>query len=335
MSINQACKNMSQIGSYPMVSVIVACRNEEGFIKKCLDSILAQDYPRDKYEILVVDGMSNDGTRRILNEYADRHANLKVIDNPARITPKAFNLGIQNSRGEIISLASAHSTFSKNYISRCVEYLNKTGADSVGGPMRAVGNDYKSRAIAYAYNSPFGLGGGKAHNHELEGEVEGVYPGCWPRRVFERVGLFDERLIRNQDIEFEARLRKSGGRIFMTPAIKTEYYCRPDLKGLWIQNFRNGLWNVRTSRISPGTLRLRHFVPLFFVLALLMGWMVMPLWLAMIGSYLLLSFFFSLGVAMRYGLRHLPIMPMIFLTLHLSYGLGTLAGILSIMKWKV
>lgn len=315
----------------PSVSFVVACRNEEKYIDQCLNSILDQDYPADKLEILVVDGMSDDETRKILGEYARQHKNIKVIDNPDKITPKAFNLGIKNASGQIITIFSAHSVCARDYVSKCVEYLRKTGADDVGGPMRAVGNDYVSNAIAFAYNSPFGLGGGKAHNEKLEGEVDGVYPGCWHRRIFEKIGLFDERLVRNQDIEFNARARKSGGKIFLTSEIKTHYYCRPNLKALWKQNFRNGFWNIKTIKIAPGTLSLRHFVPLFFVLGLLTSWIIKPAWLAIAGSYVLCNIFFSLKLAVKNGLKYLFVLPIVFITLHLSYGLGSLVGIFNLI----
>lgn len=320
------------MNDFPVASIVIACRNEEKFIRKCLDSILAQDYPKDKLEILVVDGMSDDRTRKILNEYARRYENINVIDNPAKITPKAFNIGIKNSSGTVITTVSAHSTFFKNYISKCVEYLNKTGADNVGGAMRAVGTTYKSKAIAFVYNSPFGLGGGKAHNENFEGEVDGVYPGCWPRRIFEKVGLFNEYLVRNQDIEFDSRVRKSGGKIFLTPEIKVYYYCRSNLKGLWKQNFRNGLWNIKMVKISPGSLSLRHFVPFFFILGLLTSWIIKPIWFTVILSYILCNTLFSLKIAKKNGFKYLFIIPLIFLTLHLSYGLGSLVGIFSIIR---
>lgn len=319
----------------PTVTFVVACRNEEKYIGRCLDSILAQDYPADKLEILVVDGMSEDGTRKILAKYAGQSKYLRVIDNPDRITPKAFNLGIKNARGEIITIFSAHSVAAPDYVSKCVEYLGKTGADDVGGPMRAVGNDYISRAIAFAYNSPFGLGGGKAHDENYEGEVEGVYPGCWPRQVFAKVGLFNEKLVRNQDLEFDSRIRKNGGKIFLTPKIKTLYYCRSNLGGLWKQNFTNGIWNIKIVRLAPGSLSLRHFVPLVFVLALLTTWLLPPLWLAVVGGYILCNLYFSLRIATKSGLKYLFILPVVFLTLHISYGVGLLAGIFNIHKREI
>ena len=309
------------------VSVILPVRNEKKYISACLDSILNQDYPMDKLEIAVVDGMSEDGTRNILNDYAKRYANMKIIDNPDKIAPTAFNLGIKNATGDVMAIVSAHSELSKDYISSCIRYLKKTNAENVGGPMRAVGHDYISNAIAFAYNSPFGLGGGKFHDENFEGYVDTVYPGCWPKQVFEKVGLFDEMLVRNQDIAFNSRIRSCGGKIFLTPMIKSQYYCRSNLKDLWVQSFRTGLWNIKTVKIVPGSLSIRHFVPLIFVLSLLTAWLILPLWFLIISCYLLCTIYFALKTAAKHGLRFLLIMPIVFIAIHVSYGIGLLVGI--------
>lgn len=319
---------------FKTISVIVPAKNEKKYISQCLDSILAQDYPMEKVEILIVDGMSEDGTRQIVKEYAAQHINIRLIDNPKRITPIAFNLGIKNSNGEIITIISAHSFYCSDYFSKCVEYLFKTGADNVGGPMRAVGHNYISNAIAFAYNSPFGLGGAKFHDENFEGEVDTVYPGCWPRKTFEKVGLFDERLIRNQDIEFDSRTRKKSGRIFLTPKIKSYYYCRSNLMDLWTQNFRNGFWNMKTIKYAPGSLSIRHFVPLVFVVALVIGWINLVLWFTTILSYLVCSIIFTVKIAIKEGFKYSIILPITFLVLHASYGLGLLAGVYELIKNK-
>jgi glycosyltransferase involved in cell wall biosynthesis len=314
------------------VTVIVPCRNEKRYIEACLDSILANDYPKDKLEILVVDGMSDDKTRAIIERYAMSYAFIRLLDNPRKITPCALNIGIKNARGDIIIRADAHSKYARDYIKKCVEFLNKTGADSVGGPMRAVGTDYISNAIAFVHNSPFGLGGGKFHNEKWEGEVDTPYLECWPRRVFDKVGLFDERLIRNQDIEFDSRIRKSGGKLLLSPEIKSYYYCRSNLVSLVGQNFKNGLWSIKTIKITPGSLSLRHFVPLLFVLGLFTSWIIPPIWFAIIGSYILCSTYFSLRIGIKSGFKYIFIVSVIFLILHLSYGLGSLVGIFNAIK---
>jgi hypothetical protein len=239
-----------------------------------------------------------------------------------------LNIGIKNARGEIIIRGDAHSTYADSYIKKCIEYLDKTGADNVGGPMRAVGINYQSKAIAFAHSSIFGLGGGKFHNIKFEGNVDTVYLGCWHKTVFDKYGVFDERLARNQDSEFNARIRKNGGKIFLTPEIRSFYYCRPNLKDLWSQNFKTGFWNIKTIKIVPGSLSLRHFIPLAFVIGLLTTWIIPWLWLGIVISYLLCSLFFSLRIAATNGAKYFIIMPLVFITLHLSYGLGLLKGIL-------
>lgn len=310
-----------------VVSVIVPCRNEERVIGRCLNSIVDQDYPKDELEVLVVDGMSDDKTRVIIEEYAMTHSFIRLVDNLHKITPCALNIGIKNARGDIIIRADTHSEYARDYIYKCCEFLNRVGADNVGGPMRAIGTNYQSKAIAFAHSSFFGLGGGKFHDMNFEGTVDTVYLGCWHKSVFEKFGVFDERLTRNQDIEHNARIRKNGGRVFLTTEIKSYYYCRSSLKDLWAWNFRTGFWNIKTIRISPSSLSVRHFIPLFFVIGLLTTWIIPWLWFGIVISYLSCSLFFSLRIALANGVTYIFIMPLVFLTLHLSYGFGLLAGI--------
>ncbi len=317
---------------YKNVSIILPIRNEEKYISRCLDSILSQDYPQDEFEILAIDGVSDDGTCKILNKYAQKHTSIKIINNPDKSVSKALNSGIKKANGEIIVRMDAHSIYASDYISKCVECLNKTAVDNVGGPMRVKGENYISKAVALAHNSNFGLGGGKFHDPNYEGEVDTAYLGCWLKKVFDKYGYFDERLIRNQDIEFNSRIRKNGGKIFLTPEIKSYYYCRSNLKDLWIQNFRNGFWNIKTIKITPGSLSFRHFAPLFFVLGLLISWIVKPIWFVIAGSYFLCNLFFSLKLAIRNGFKYVFVMPIVFLTLHLSYGLGLLVGIFNLLR---
>lgn len=316
------------------VTVIVPVRNEEKFIAQCLESIVKQDYPQDKMEIFVIDGLSEDNTRQVITEYADKYRNVKILNNPQKIVPTALNIGIKQATGEIIVRVDARCWLEPGYISECVKYLEKTGADCVGGPMRPVGDNFFGKAVSFAHDCWFGLGGAKFHNPSYEGYVDTVYLGAYPKRIFERVGLFNEKLERNQDIEFNYRLRKQEGKIFMTPRIKSFYYCRSSLKDLWKQNFSTGYWNIKTIRISPGSLSLRHFVPLFFVLGLGISAILSPfvfLGKLLLGiiliSYLLLSILFSIKIGLQNGIKYAFIMPVVFLTLHLSYGFGSCWGI--------
>lgn len=309
------------------VSVILPVRNEEKYISRCLDSIVDQDYSKDGFEVLVVDGMSDDKTRLIIEGYAMAHPFIRLLNNPRKITPCALNVGMKNSCGSIIIRADAHSEYAKDYIQKCCEFLNRAGADNVGGVVEHKGEGFIGQAIAYAQGCRFGLGGARFRTARKAQYVDTIFPGAWRKNIFDICGLFDEKLVRNQDIEHNARIRKKGGKIFLTPEIKFYYYCRSSLKDLWAQNFGNGFWNIKTIRIAPGSLSLRHFVPLVFVTSLLTSWMIPKLWLAIMISYLLCNLFFSLKIAAANGFRYFFIMPAVFVTIHLSYGLGSLAGV--------
>ncbi|MFC1576932.1 glycosyltransferase family 2 protein [Candidatus Omnitrophota bacterium] len=318
----------------PKVTVVIPVRNEERYIDLFLNAVLKQDYPADKMEIVVVEGASEDRTRQILDEYAKRHDNMRVIDNPGKIVPKALNIGIKSAKGDIIMRMDAHASYPVDYVRKCAEYLDRTGADNVGGVCEHVGQGGLGEAIALALDCKFGLGGAKFRTATKEQYVDTVFPGVWPRKTFEQCGYFNEKLARNQDIEYNARLRKKGGKILLNPEIRCFYYCRSNLKDLWKQNFRIGFWNIITVRITPGSLSLRHFIPLIFVSSLLTSWLVPPLWLFIVSSYILCNIFFSSKVAFKNGFRYLPVLPVIFLTLHISYGLGSLAGILGLWPGK-
>lgn len=315
-----------------IVSIIIPCRNEKGYIESCLDSIISNDYPEDRLEILIVDGMSDDGTRNVLKRYTEQYSFIKLLDNPREIIPIALNMGIKRASGETIIRMDAHTTYANNYVSKCVEYLKKTSADNVGGVIEHKGDKFIGQAIALAQKCKFGLGGAKFRTAKNEQYVDTVFPGAWPRETFEKYGYFNEKLIRNQDIEHNARIRKRGGKVFLTPEIRFDYYCRSNLKDLWKQNFRNGFWGIKTVNISPGSLSLRHFAPLIFILSIFTVWIIPVLWLSTILSYVFCNMFFSLTITASNGIKYFFILPIVFLTLHISYGLGSIVGVLSMFK---
>lgn len=256
------------------VSIIIPIFNERKYIHQLLNSLLNQDYPKDRFEILLIDGRSEDGTKEKIKEIMASspefsHLHITVLDNPKRIVPCALNIGIKESKGGFIIRLDAHSEYAPDYVTKCVAWLEKTNAANVGGPMRAIGKGYIGKSIEFAHYSRFSLGGGKFHDEQWSGYVDTVYLGSWPKSIFDEVGLFDERLIRNQDIEFNARIRKGGGRIYLTPEIRSYYHCRDSLRGLWRQNFENGKWVVYTKVIAPYTLSWRHFIPFVFVASLI------------------------------------------------------------------
>jgi glycosyltransferase involved in cell wall biosynthesis len=321
----------------PLVSVIVPMRNEVQHIRKCLESLVDQDYPEDRLEILVIDGMSDDGSREIVAEAAGKFNHIRLLDNPRGTTPAGKNIGIENSRGRVVIILSAHSSVTPQFVSQNVHVLGRTDADCVGGPIETVGEGYVGQSIALALSSPFGVGNSRFRYSQKAQFVDTVAFGAYRREVFERIGLFDEHLIRNQDNDFHSRLKRTGGKIFLSPTIKSYYYARSSLRGLWKQAFKTGMWNIFTLRHSSGSLSIRHFIPLFFVLALLgnlllsgltsWGWAPLSL---LLSSYFSFAIVFSLGATLRNGLRYLPILPVIFFSYHFSYGAGSIWGLVQL-----
>jgi succinoglycan biosynthesis protein ExoA len=328
------------------ISVIIPCRNEKQQIHDFLDSLLAQDLdPEWQLEILVADGMSVDGTREILCKYAARVPAVRVIENPGRIVSTGLNAAIQEAAGEVIVRMDAHTTYAPDYIRECVKTLKTTGADNVGGPWVAVGRGTISEAIAAAFRSPFCTGGGKAHDPIHEGEVDTVYLGCWPRSVFEIAGVFDPELVRNQDDEFNFRVRRLGGRIWQSPRIKSSYVPRGSLVALGRQYMQYGYWKVAVMRKHRGLASWRHAVPPLFVGSLLLGAVLMvaaaalrmptlAMWTGVAMGVELLAYALacagaSLPFARSLDRPALLVLPTVMAVQHFAYGWGFLLGILN------
>ena len=318
--------------SVPTVTVIVPMRNEEAYIAKCLSSLIEQDYPKDSMEVLVVDGLSDDRSREIVEEFGEKYPFIRLLDNLRRIVPTAMNIGIKESEAEVIIRVDGHCRLAPDYISQCVRYLEETGAACVGGPIESVGQTPMTQAISLAMSSPFGVGDAYFRcGTQKERYVDTLAFGAYKREVFDQIGLFDEELVRNQDYELNYRLRQADGNILLTPAIKSYYYTRSSLRNLWIQYFWYGFWKVRMLKKHPRSVRVRQLVPPLFVLALLLSGALsafssLAVWVfaLVVASYLSLSLIFSFSIAARKGWRYLPILPVIFACLHLSWGLGFL-----------
>jgi len=293
------------------VTVIVPCRNEKRHIRACLDSILVNDYPRDGLEILVMDGMSDDGTRAIIKGYAMAHPFIRLVDNLRKITPCALNIGVEQSKGDVIIIMGAHAEYSSNFISKALDVLDKTGADVVGGPIRTMpgADTVFAKAIALATSHPLGVGNSKFRTSAKEGYVDTVPFGAYERNVFDKVGFFDERLPRNQDNEFHSRIIKAGGRIYLTPELTARYYNQSMISGLAKQAFKTGLWNVLTLKVNLAAFQLRHFVPFVFVtviMASLIGSLFLPgfavIFLLIVGIYGVVAISSSLQLSFKNGL---------------------------------
>ena len=258
----------------PFVSIILPVRNEELFITSCLKSISAQDYPKEQIEVLIAEGMSDDDTLGSIAEYdsIDEDLAITVLKNQKQTVSAGLNLGFKNARGDVLIRMDAHAKYGCDYISQCLAVMERTGAANVGGPALALpGNDSAmAQAIALAHHSPFGLGGGAFRNPKAEGFVETVWPGCFKREVFDKVGYIDERRSRTEDIEFNSRLLAAGYKIYLSPLIKAWYYCRSTLWETWRQRWADGFEITRFLPDNPKAPRLRHFIPLIFVSSLIL-----------------------------------------------------------------
>lgn len=263
--------------SVPMISVVIPMRNEEAWIARCLGTVLAQDYPWECVEILVADGMSTDGSRRLLAEMAENDPRIRVIDNPGLIVPTGLNLAIAAARGDIIARIDAHTILEPDYLRVGVELLARSAAANVGGPMVCRGGGPVGAAIARAMHSRFGIGA-VFHFATTETECDTVYMGMWPREVFEEVGLFDAELVRNQDDELSYRIRKAGGRILVTPSMRSLYQNRESWRALARQFYQYGEWKVRVLQKHPRQMSLRHFVPPAFQLGVGGAAALAPVW---------------------------------------------------------
>jgi succinoglycan biosynthesis protein ExoA len=257
---------------FPFVSVIMPVFNEENFIERSLVAVLEQDYPRDRLEIIIADGMSSDQTREIVGFVQNQFQNIRLIDNPARIVPTGLNRAIACARGDIIVRLDGHCEYPKDYVRRVVELRQQLGADTVGGVLVPLGTTYVGKSVAAAYYSPVGLGGTALKAAEVSErirEVDTVHGGCWKRERLLGIGGFDEEMVRNQDDELSFRLRKNRGTIFQTLAIPVKYHVRDSFKKLFLQFTQYGYWKVRVVRKHPQQASARHFAPALFVLTIL------------------------------------------------------------------
>ncbi len=320
----------------PFVSVIMPIHNEADFIARSLGAVLGQDYPHDRFEVLVVDGHSTDSTREVIAQTMAAQPNIdaRLINNHARIVAAALNAGLSEAKGEIIVRVDGHTVIAPDYVRQCVAALERTGADNVGGRMTAIGSSPLGEAIALATSSPFGVGGARFHYSDDEEWVDTVYMGAWPRAVFERIGPFDEAFVRNQDDEFNYRLLDAGGKILLSPAIRSEYTNRSRLDSLWQQYFGYGFYKVLVMRQHPRQVRPRQLAPPLLAGSLLLGAALSPFsgWaraslVGVAGLYALANLAASWRTASQRGRQHLMRLPVVFAVLHLSYGFGFLLGV--------
>ena len=318
----------------PFVSIIIPCRNEKEYISKCLESLLKQDYPKESLEVLVLDGMSSDGTREIVSRFSSNYPFIRMIDNHRKFTTFALNIGVRNSKGDFIIRMDAHADYQPDYISKCIGYSLKCNADNVGGPIRTLParNTLQAKSIALVLSHWFGAGNSffRTGVSSLKW-VDTVFGGCFKKEAFQRVGMFNEKMIRSQDIEFNSRLRRAGGKILLAPDIVANYYPQSNLKDFLLHNLLDGYWTIYPLKFKVRFFSWRHLLPLFFVLSLVVIFILslfLPvfkvlLYLALF-SYLLIDVFISLALSLKErNILLVFILPFAFFCRHFGYGLGS------------
>src|ERR1700676_280187 len=332
----ESCAAVS-IKTLPLVSIVIPCREEADFIGPCLDSLLANDYPNERLEVFVSDGMSQDGTREIVLRYAQRFPFIKLLDNPQKIIPAGNNRAIRRAKGRLIMIAGAHAEYPPDYISKCVAGMDAwPEADNVGGMRHTVPRDTSvlGKCIAHALSHPFAAGNAVYRTGTTEPRlVDTVWGGCYRREVFKRIGLFNEALAATEDRELNARLRDSGGKIMMLPGISCTYYQRTNLRDYCRWMYRVGLWPFYGMRICGRKfISLRNFVPLTFVIvfaAAVLASILLPMarlaLLALVVAYSLFSLVAAWPLVKKEkDARFLVVSPLVFFLTHILYGIGSI-----------
>ncbi|MEG0560399.1 MAG: glycosyltransferase family 2 protein [Muribaculaceae bacterium] len=322
-----------------MLSIVCPIYNEEKYITQCIGSILAQDYPKNDLEVLFVDGMSSDNTRTIVEEYSTKYPFIHLLDNPHKTVPYAMNIGIEEAIGDIIIRLDAHATYAKNYFSTLTSQLIKLEADNVGVVCKTdvLNKTLKTLAIREVLSNKFGVGNSTFRTGiNAVQEVDTVPFGCWRRDVFYKYGMYDIRLIRNQDIELNKRILRGGGKIYIVPDSYCTYLARETFKEIAKNNFANGKWNILTVFYTKqfNALSIRHFIPLIFLLSLILpaifAILYPPLIILSVFSaicYIILLGIISITISFHKNLKFHYLLWS-FLTLHISYGWGSLIGII-------
>ena len=321
--------------SLPFVSVIMPVRNEAAFIERSVGAVASQDYPHDRMEILIADGMSEDGTRESVSSLQQRHSHLKLIDNPGKIVAAGLNAALRVAKGEIIVRVDGHCEVAPDYLRRCVWHLLHDEVEAVGGPVETIGESLTARAIATAMSSRFGVGGSafRVANSGTQFTDTVAFP-AYTRSVLDRGGPFDEELVRNQDDEYNYRLRKLGVKILLASDIRSQYYSRATLAKLGSQYFQYGYWKVRVMQKHPRQMQPRQFVPALFVATVLGGLLMTPIIPLMgyvagliVTLYAVAVITASIFSARRTKWQLLPLLPIAFAILHWAYGVGFLFGL--------
>lgn len=296
-------------------------------------------------EILVVDSMSDDGTRNVVRRYSKKYPYIRLLDNPQKIIPAAMNIGIGNSKGQVIMKIDSHASYSLDYITNCLKRMEEYQADNVGGIVKALPREdtLMGRAIVQAISHPFGVGNSLFRIGAKEPVwADTAFGGCYRKEVLERIGLYNENIARSEDVAINSRLRRAGGRILLVPEIVSYYYARSNFTDFWKHNIDNGFWITYPLKFGSVVFSWRHLIPLAFVISLI-GSLILSirfpvafwLFIAILGFYSMLNVYFSYKIAAEQkNFKYFFIMLVTFISLHIGYGTGSLWGLLKIFVPK-
>jgi GT2 family glycosyltransferase len=334
VSMPQATKLVTEV---PLVSVIVLCRNEKRRIEPCLNTLIASDYPKERLEILVLDGMSDDGSRRIVEEIASTFPFVRLVDNPRKIIPAACNIGVREAKGELIMVVGAHAQYSADYITKCVDALIRYRACNAGGTWRILPGDESAtaKAIAFALAHPFASGNAYVKvGSKRPRWADSAAFGCWKKEDLEKIGGWNENLAGSSDMDLNVRLKQAGGKILLHPDIQVGYYADSSFQSYWKHNFADGVWTTYVLKFGSKAWAWRHWVPMVFLLSLLASAALAPFsrafggaFAAILGSYLLATIISSIQISTREKQANfLLLLPLAFGIRHFAHGVGAIYG---------
>ena len=326
----------------PLISVVVPCRNESQYIERTINSLLRQSNIPGKIEIIVVDGESSDGTKEILEKIKLKDSRIKIISNPEKITPVAMNLGIKNALGEYVALMGAHTIYDQSYLSECLAlFMIDPSIMCTGGPIINEGVTGFGEAAALAMSNPVGVGNAKHRFPEYEGFAEGAGFPVFKKEVFDKIGLYDEGMLKNQDDELNYRLTKQGFKVFLSPKAKSKYFVRTTPVELFKQYFNYGYWRVAVIKKHKLPVSIRQVVPALFLLSMLfficLGIIINQLFVSLLIPliYLLTILLFDIKIIIKNGIKTGALFSLAVVILHFSYATGFLSGLRLMLTKKI
>ena len=316
-------------------SVVIPTYNEKDYLPLCLDSIINQNYDRDLVEIIVVDGLSTDGTLDVIKKYQNKHTGIKYFENIEKKTPNALNIGIKNSTGEVIVILGAHATLDKDFLYFNNKFMSEQNVKVTGGTQYNIGESFIQKAIGIAMELPFAIASAPYRWSKKEQFVDTVVYAAYKRELFEEIGLFEQNFSIAEDAEINWRIRQAGYKIFFSPKIKSYYYPRKSILKFIRQIFRYGILRVNVVKKHLDAIRFFHLIPPIFVLAIILmtilvlaGSLKMEIILIVLVIYFLTSILSSAVKLIPDKLQYIILIPPLIFLMHFFWGLGFIVGLL-------